>query len=110
MRKDKDNEREYTPGSFDEHEGVLNAEQAIEEALEGEPRANELRRMRAALLQRRARLIEDFRASDENERRKLRRDLEKLEEQIQVLAEEANISAFVEDAVRVGIEMRKMQN
>lgn len=110
MRKDNDNQREYSAGGFDEYESALNEDQAIEEALDGEPRANELRQMRAALLQRRARLIEDFRASNVDERRKLRRDLEKLEEQIQVLSEEANISAFVEDAVRVGIEMRKMQN
>ena len=110
MRKNNENGREYTPGSFDEHEGALNAEQAVDEALEGEPRADELRRMRAALLLRRARLIEDFKASNADERKKIRRDLKKLEEQIQVLGEEANITKFVEDAVRVGIEMRKMQN
>lgn len=110
MPKNNDNGREYSPASFDEHEGALNAEQAVDEALDGEPRADELRQMRAALLLRRARLIEDFKASNANERKKIRRDLEKLEEQIQVLSEEANITAFVEGAVRVGIEMRKMQN
>ena len=116
----KDPNREYSAGSFDEAEGALNAEQAIEEALEGEPRADELRRMRGALLLRRTRLVEDLKAidADENidvdsaeaERKKIRRDIAKLEEQIQVLSEEANISKFVEDAVRVGIEMRRMQN
>lgn len=109
MRKDP-NPREYSAGSFDEHEGALNAEQAVDEALEGEPRAAELRKMRAALLLRRVRLLEDFKASGADERKKIKRELEKLQEQIQVLGEEADISGFVEDAVRVGIEMRKMQN
>lgn len=116
----KDPNREYSAGSFDEADGALNAEQAVEEALEGEPRAHELRQMRLSLLQRRARLIEDLRAVkiDETmdeaakaaETKKIRRDIEKLDEQIQVLGEEADISKFVEDAVRVGIEMRRMQN
>ncbi len=119
MRKDED-PRDYSAGSFDEHEGAMNAEQAVDEALEGEPRAVELKRMRAALLLRRARLIEDLKAvkidetmdskSREAEAKKIRRDLVKLQEQIQVLGEEASISSFVEDAVRVGIEMRRMQN
>jgi len=118
MRKEPS--RDYSAGSFDESEGALNAEQAVEEALEGEPRADELRQMRASLVLRRARLIEDLKAVkaddalDEkakvDESKKIRRDLAKLDEQIQVLGEEANISAFVEDAVRVGIEMRRMQN
>lgn len=116
----KDPNREYSAGSFDEADGALNAEQAVEEALEGEPRAHELRQMRVALLQRRARLIEDLKAvkvdetidekSREAESKKIRRDIAKLDEQIQVLGEEADISKFVEDAVRVGIEMRRMQN
>ncbi len=116
----KDQNRDYSAGSFDEAEGALNADQAVEEALEGEPRAAELKQMRASLLLRRARLVEDFKAvkadetldekSRESESKKIRRDIAKLEEQIQVLGEEANISAFVEDAVRVGIEMRRMQN
>lgn len=88
----------------------LDADAAVDEALEGEPRAHELRKMRASLLLRRTRLMEDFRVANEDERRKIKRDLMKLEEQIHVLGEEANISAFVEDAVRVGIEMRKLQN
>ena len=118
MRKDPN--REYSAGSFDEAEGALNAEQAVEEALEGEPRAAELKQMRASLLLRRARLIEDLKAakidetmnekSRESESKKIRRDIAKLDEQIQVLGEEASISSFVEDAVRVGIEMRRMQN
>jgi len=86
-------------------------EAALDEALEDEPRAEELRRMHALLLERRGRLIEDHNAEeDEGMRAKLRRDLEKLEEQIGVLAQEANISRFVEDAVRVGIEMRRLNS
>lgn len=116
----KDPNREYSAGSFDEEDSFLNADQAVEEALEGEPRAHELKQMRLHLVQRRARLVEDIKAihvdetmddaAKEAETKKIRRDIGKLDEQIQVLGEEADISKFVEDAVRVGIEMRRMQN
>ena len=85
-------------------------QEVLDEALGDEPRAAELKRMRALLVQRRAGLAEDLDGASPEERRKLERDLAKLDEQIQVLGEEADITKFVEDAVRVGIEMRRMQN
>ncbi len=82
--------------------------EALSEALGDEPRAQELRNMKRVLSERRARLSNDFdHAEDESERESLRRDLKKLDEQIAILAEEAEITKFVEDAVRVGIEMRR---
>jgi len=84
-------------------------EAALEEALGEDPRAEELRHMHALLRQRRKRLIEDMDAEpDEATRERMRKEVGKLEEQIRVLAEEAEITKFVEDAVRVGIEMRRL--
>ncbi|HVF09611.1 MAG TPA: hypothetical protein VNA16_02355 [Abditibacteriaceae bacterium] len=83
-------------------------EAALDEALEDQPRAAELRHMRSLLQERRIRLTEDMNAEeDDATRAKLQRDLAKLDEQIAVLGEEAEITKFVEDAVRVGIEMRR---
>jgi hypothetical protein len=81
----------------------------IDEALEGEPRAAELKRMRRVLAQRLAGLVEELKAeTDETKRVALTRDIKKLREQVHVLGEEADITQFVEDAVRVGIEMRNL--
>jgi hypothetical protein len=86
-------------------------EGALDEALGEEPRAAELRRMMNVLLQRRAGLKEELKViEDAKVRSRAEKDLEKLNEQIAVLREEADISEFVEDAVRVGIEMRKMSD
>ena len=85
-------------------------EDAISEALENEPRAAELKRMAILLVERRTGLLADFETAGQSERPKLKRDISKLSEQISVLREEANITEFIEDAVRVGIEMRKMEN
>ncbi|MDF2441056.1 MAG: hypothetical protein JWN98_2040 [Abditibacteriota bacterium] len=86
-------------------------ESAIEEALGEEPRAAELRRMRDALLERRRLLLLDLKTVEDGAaREKLKRELTKLQEHIKVLSEEADITNFVEDAVRVGIEMRKLEN
>jgi hypothetical protein len=76
----------------------------LDEALGDEPRAAELVRMKALLVQRRAGLSEDLERVSPEQRRKLERELAKLDEQIAVLGEEAEITKFVEDAVRVGIE------
>jgi hypothetical protein len=84
---------------------------ALDEALEGESPAAELRRMSALLRERRARLAEDLATTtDEKERLRLKKELDKLDEGARVLLEEAQINQFVEDAVRVGIEMRKLEN
>ncbi len=69
---------------------------------------DELRNMKRVLSERRTRLGNDFdHADDDQERESLRRELKKLDEQIAILTEEAEITKFVEDAVRVGIEMRR---
>ena len=86
-------------------------EAAIDEALEDQPRAAELRHMQALLQERRTKLDEDLNAeADSATRAKLQRDLDKLDEQIAVLGEEAEITKFVEDAVRVGLEMRRFNS
>lgn len=97
--------------SFEEiHEADL-MKAALDEALGDDPRAAELLRMSAILVQRRAFLAEELdKIEDPKERAKLEKELKKLEEGARVLLEEANINQFVEDAVRVGIEMRKMEN
>jgi uncharacterized membrane protein YgaE (UPF0421/DUF939 family) len=82
--------------------------EALSDALGDEPRAHELRNMKRVLSERRAGLSADLdHAEDDKEREALRRQLMKLDEQIAILAEEAEITKFVEDAVRVGIEMRR---
>ena len=86
-------------------------EAAVEEALEGQSPAAELRRMSALLQERRKRLVEDLAtAEDPKERAKVEKEIDKLDEGARVLLEEAQINQFVEDAVRVGIEMRKLDN
>ena len=83
---------------------------ALDEALGEEPRAVELRRMMGTLRDRQNRLRVDMDAeSDPHQRDKIEREMNKLDEQIDVLREEADISQFIEDSVRVGVEMRKLQ-
>lgn len=83
---------------------------ALDEALGEEPRADDLRAMRRVLMERRQRLAADMDAERDNATRdRLHRDVKKLDEQIAVLGEEAEITKFVEDAVRVGLEMRRLQ-
>ncbi len=96
-----------------EHESNLDPElqSALNEALNDEPRADDLQAMRRVLMERRVHLAADLKAErDDATRDKLRRDLKKLDEQIAVLGEEAGITQFVEDAVRVGLEMRRLNN
>lgn len=88
----------------------LQYDDAVEDALGGEPRAQELRRMRDLLARRRASLAEELNEAEPAQREKLRKKLVELDEQIEVLREEASITEFVEDAVRVGVEMRRLQN
>lgn len=85
-------------------------EEAVAEALGEEPRAVELGRMKEALLARRRRIEAELPTiEDEAERLRLQKLLTELDEQIAILAEEANITKFIEDAVRVSLEMRKLQ-
>jgi hypothetical protein len=86
-------------------------EAAMNEALEQEPRASELYSMAQVLLRRFHGLKDDLnQESDPAKREKIKKDLIKLREQIQVLTEEAGITQFVEETVRVGIEMRRYED
>lgn len=91
------------------HQQDENYAAALDQALEGETPAAELRRMSALLQERRKRLIEDLTATTEpRERAKVEKEIDKLDEGARVLLEEASINQFVEDAVRVGVEMRNL--
>ena len=84
---------------------------AMEEALEGGERAADLRRFVTILVARFEGLKLDFQSEDDEiQKKRIKRELKKVAEQISVLSEEAQIAEFVEDAVRVGIEMRKLEN
>ena len=83
----------------------------MQEALEGGERAADLRRFIAILVARFDGLKADFKSEDDAvQKNRIKRELKKVQEQIAVLSEEAQIAEFVEDAVRVGIEMRKLEN
>jgi|SRR5579871_3568641 len=77
-------------------------EEVIDEFLGENPRARELRLMRAALEQRRAGLRrESERTADPAERAKLASRLKELERQIEALQQEEAITEFVETSVRM---------
>lgn len=61
------------------------------------------------LQQRRAGIALEMESAQPGECDKLRREVAHLDEQIGVLQEEAGITRFVEDAVRVSLEMRRLQ-
>jgi len=84
---------------------------AIVDALGDTPKAEELSRMKAILLRHRDVLQRELDVEDRpDEKQKLESRLDELEQQIQVLSEEATINKFVEDAIHFSHEMRKMQN
>lgn len=84
---------------------------AIVDALGDTPKAEELSRMKAVLLRHRGVLLHDLEVEDRpDEKQKLTSRLDELDQQIQVLGEEASINKFVEDAIHFSHEMRKMQN
>ena len=96
----------HNPASQEDELGA-----ALDEALGEEPRSAELRQMKAALLERRAALVHELDlAEGAATREKLRRALTELDEQIAILGEEAEITKFVEDSVRVTLEVRRLQS
>jgi hypothetical protein len=108
MSKASEYADEYADG-VDEQAPDEELQGALQEALGDDPRADELRHMKALLVERRARLSQEMdTAESPPEREALRRELKKLDEQIEVLGEEAEITRFVEDTVRVGLEMRRL--
>lgn len=77
-------------------------EKAVDIALEGAPRAEQLTAMIQTLKQRRAGLVKDLeRLTDPDQARELRRQIQELDRQIATLAEQRAISHFVEMSVRV---------
>lgn len=90
------------------YEAALN--EAVDEALEGEMRADDWRQLKNALLRRRAFLKEDLDlTTDEAERKKLEAELSQTDEHIAALGEEEGITQFVEDSVRFSAEVRRLQ-
>ncbi len=84
-------------------------EQAIDIALEGAPRAEQLSAMIQTLRQRRAGLARDLQTeSDAARRREIQKRMAELDKQIGTLAEQQAISHFVEMSVRVSA-MRPVQ-
>jgi hypothetical protein len=83
---------------------VLTEEDVIDEFLGENPRARELRLMRAALEQRREAFLHDReRAKDDRERTALNGKIAELDRQIEVLHREEEITGFVETSVRVSL-------
>ncbi len=85
-------------------------DEAIDEALEGQPRAAEWFALKRALEKRRAMLQDDLDvAEDDALRKKLRAAIAETEEHIAVLSEEAEITSFVEETVRFSSEVHRLQ-
>lgn len=79
-------------------------EQAIDEALDGRPRAAALVEMAEALQDRRDRLRSELRgATDEVRAKELRTKLREAERQLEVLREEHAITEFVEMSVKAAV-------
>ncbi len=77
-------------------------DQAIEAALEGAPRAEQLTTMIEALKERRAAMLRGLQAtSDAARKRDIQKQIAELEQQIAKLSEQRAISHFVEMSVRV---------
>jgi hypothetical protein len=76
-------------------------EEAVQDFLDGRPRAEELREMRLALLKRLEAMEEDLAAHPDDERLAAR--VRAARRQVAVLAEEEAITGFVEDTVRVSV-------
>lgn len=85
-------------------------DEAVNEALEGDLRAEEWQQLRSALQRRRALIEEELKVTTDGAlQKKLKIELEQADEHIAALAEEENISRFVEDSVRFSSEVRRLQ-
>lgn len=97
-----------------DHERLSNApnenlDEAIEEALEGSVRAAELRQYIGALQNRQELIQRDIETSqDAGEKALLGAKLGEIDEQIQVLQEEAGINQFIEETVRFSHEVHRL--
>jgi hypothetical protein len=77
----------------------------INEFLAGKPTSAQLREWRETLVQRSKRLREELTQADPSQAPALRSRLGEMERQIAALEEEALITEFVEDSVRVTLAM-----
>ncbi len=85
-------------------------EQAIDEFLEGRPRAQELAEMIAALQVRRETFQRERDAATTDERRKeWASRIKEVENQIRILREEQAITGFVEDSIRVTVNRTRLE-
>jgi hypothetical protein len=83
----------------------MEEQQAIEQFLGDQPRAEEWARMRCTLQERLERLIREREALPSEQRAALDARLRALREQIAALEREELITRFVEDSVRVTLAM-----
>lgn len=91
------------------HHEAHDLDEAVEAALDGSTRAEELQGYVKALQSRQDILARDLEASqDAGERAVLQTKLDEIDGQIQVLREEENINRFVEDAVKFSYEVRRL--
>ncbi|NLC57829.1 MAG: hypothetical protein GX774_13415 [Armatimonadetes bacterium] len=85
-------------------------DQAVEEFLEGRPRAKELAELRRALETRAEGLKAALgRAQDPAEQDRLRKELQVAERQIAALEREELITEFVEDSVRATVSWSQLK-
>ena len=104
----------YSPFMRHDHERLSrapaeNLDEAIDEALEGELRASQLSGYVEALQHRQNLITRDLEVvQDAKDREILQRKLDEIDEQIQVLREEENITKFVEEAVKFSYEVRRL--
>ena len=83
----------------DEH---IDEDEIIDDVLGDNPRASQLRLMRAALEERRGALRKELeRSQDDVERNRLQGKIKVLDKQIEALRQEEGVSEFVETSVRV---------
>ena len=88
---------------------AANLDEAIDDALEGSVRAEELRGYISALKTRQERIARDLDvAHDEGERAVLKTKLDEIDQQIGVLREEESINSFVEDTVKFSHEIHRL--
>ncbi len=86
-----------------------NLDEAIDDALEGSVRAEQLRGYISALKGRQERIARDLEiAHDDAEREVLKTKLDEIDEQISVLREEESINSFIEDTVKFSHEVHRL--
>ena len=83
-------------------------DEATDEMLEGSLRSSQWRELVKALLVRRKMFLRELDKAAPEEKPFLEQQIEELEGQIQVLAEEENITGFIEDTVKFSYEVHRL--